>query len=482
MPSKGFRETVVFVSGSTPQIITEAIYALAHRVPAVVPDDLHIITTAFGRRRINESLIDAGVLGDLCREYGLPMLGPDHLSFTVITDSTGNEIDDIRDERDNGLTGNTIAALVRRLAEDPARRLHCCLAGGRKTMSFYLGAALQLFGRPWDKLYHVLVTPAFESLPEFFYKPKRNRAIEWRGPGGTTKRLNTDDAEITLAELPFIRLTDKLDLRGKSDKASRADNGPPQIFEVIEAGGVFEGAIGNEEAASGFERPVTKETLFDAVVQHYSKVLKQDGRDRSEAGLRPFPMDEMHNTSGAALLIRIGRHSGAEAVTIEGHREIKIMGSSEPLDHATTFWLASESNRPSATDPLPPFGWAVLEAEPLDVSTGIYSRKPAAQTRPVREQEQATLAEPVPVEPTLKPEPPVQTTHHDVTLVWSPGNRTLTAVIEGKKAFANNVERAFVHESLWPKLEKKKSVKATIVVEPLGNAFRIVKVEAPERI
>lgn len=216
MPSRIFQETLVFVSGSTPQIITETVYALAHQTPPVVVDDLHIITTSFGRRRTEETLIDAGVLRELCREYDLSMLGPGCFSFTIITDDKGNEIDDIRDERTNGLTGNAIAALMRRLADDPHRRLHCCLAGGRKTMSFYLGAALQLFGRPWDKLYHVLVTPEFESRPEFFYKPKRNRLIEWKGPDGRAERLNTDDAEITLAELPFIRLRDKLDLRGKS--------------------------------------------------------------------------------------------------------------------------------------------------------------------------------------------------------------------------------------------------------------------------
>lgn len=82
-------------------------------------------------------------------------------------------------------------------------------------MSFYLGAALQLFGRPWDKLYHVLVTPEFESRPEFFYKPRKNKVIEWKTPDGSVKRLNTNDAEIILAELPFIRLRAKLDLRGK---------------------------------------------------------------------------------------------------------------------------------------------------------------------------------------------------------------------------------------------------------------------------
>ena len=61
----------------------------------------------------------------------------------------------------------------------------------------------------------MLVTPEFESRPEFFYKPRKNKVIEWKTPDGSVKRLNTNDAEIILAELPFIRLRAKLDLRGK---------------------------------------------------------------------------------------------------------------------------------------------------------------------------------------------------------------------------------------------------------------------------
>jgi CRISPR-associated protein (TIGR02584 family) len=215
MPTDGFCETFVFVSGSTPQIITETIYAFSQKQPVVQPDEIYIITTSHGRKRIENTLLEIPTLQQLMQEYGLRPVELTDSSFILIRDDDGNEIDDIRSEQDNGLTGDVIAALVRRLAEDPARRLHCCLAGGRKTMSFYLGAALPLFGRPWDKLYHVLVTPEFESRPEFFYKPKKGRVIEQKMPDGSVRRLNTDDAEIVLAELPFIRLREKLDLRGK---------------------------------------------------------------------------------------------------------------------------------------------------------------------------------------------------------------------------------------------------------------------------
>lgn len=64
----------------------------------------------------------------------------------------------------------------------------------------------------------------------------------------------------------------------------------------------------------------------------------------------------------------------------------------------------------------------------------------------------------------------------DVRLIYSPGNRSLTTTVVGKKAFVEHIEDNFVPEQLWPKLKQHKGVKATIVVEPIGNAFKIVKV------
>lgn len=210
-----FREIFIFVAGATPQIITELIYALSQKNPPVYPDEIQIITTSTGKKKIEETLLKKGILRELEKEYGLPPINLNDESFIVAKDSSGREIDDIRNERENEEIGDLITSVVRRKAKEPNTRLHCSLAGGRKTMSFYMGAALQLFGRPWDNLYHVLVSPEFESNPEFFYKPKKNKVIEYRLPDGTLKRLNTKDAEIQLAELPFIRLGNKISLHGK---------------------------------------------------------------------------------------------------------------------------------------------------------------------------------------------------------------------------------------------------------------------------
>lgn len=208
------KEVLIFVAGATPQVITETIYALATSSPPVCPDTVVVITTVAGRTRVVQSLIAEGRLARLCKDYAIPSFPFDEQSIHVPLGADGQEINDIRISDDNAAMGDLITSTVRRAAADRNSRLHCSIAGGRKTMSFYLGAALQLFGRPWDRLYHVLVTPAFESHPEFFYKPPGNVTLACRDAEGSIRKISTDIAEIELAELPFIRLGEKLQLTG----------------------------------------------------------------------------------------------------------------------------------------------------------------------------------------------------------------------------------------------------------------------------
>lgn len=218
METKRYREILIFVAGTTPQIITETLYGLmVTKEPPVVPDEIYVLTTEAGKNKIYEELINKGRLKDLQKEYGLPEIVFDENKIIVLRDFKGQALQDIREAEENEAVGDLIADFIRKKAGDPASRLHCSLAGGRKTMSFYLGSALQLFGRPWDKLYHVLVSPEFEAHPEFFYKPKKNRILlVIDGQGKIIKKLNTKEAQISLAEIPFLSLRSKLSLNGRS--------------------------------------------------------------------------------------------------------------------------------------------------------------------------------------------------------------------------------------------------------------------------
>lgn len=203
-----YKEIFIFVAGATTQIITETIYSLAKKTPPVKPDEIIAITTSEGKKKAEETLINQGILKKLFEELKIP---EKELKFVVAKDSSGTELEDIRTEADNEAIGNLITSLIKEKSEDKTTRLHCSLAGGRKTMSFYLGAALQLLGRPQDKLYHVLVTPEFESLKDFYYPPLKPKTIYSNG-----RKLNTKHAQISLAELPFVRLGGKVAIEGKT--------------------------------------------------------------------------------------------------------------------------------------------------------------------------------------------------------------------------------------------------------------------------
>jgi len=206
-----YREVIIFVTGTTPQIITETLYALHHLEPPINPDEIYILTTAIGREVVERELMQSGRMSAFYGEFGIIPVAPEIVLFT---DNGGIALSDIKSGEENEYVGDLIAAFLREKTMDEGTRLHCSIAGGRKTMSFYLGAALSLVGRPWDRLYHVLITPEFESHPDFYWKPKEERRLEKRGRNG--EELNTGDAEITLAELPFIRFKGGFSIEGRS--------------------------------------------------------------------------------------------------------------------------------------------------------------------------------------------------------------------------------------------------------------------------
>jgi CRISPR-associated protein Csm5 len=65
--------------------------------------------------------------------------------------------------------------------------------------------------------------------------------------------------------------------------------------------------------------------------------------------------------AGKGFLLRIGHHSGAEAVTLPGMRQIKILRK-PPSDHATTWWMAAEQGKEQVRQLLP-FGWVFVEVQ-----------------------------------------------------------------------------------------------------------------------
>ena len=201
---KIYNEILILALGTTPQLVTEAIYALYKSRPTVIYDEIFIITTSVGRNMLKKFLIDENKLAAMSKDMGVKFTVKNN-SFIVPKYDNGVELDDIKTSSDNQIIANSIVSLIKEKTGTASNRIHAFLSGGRKTMSFYMGIAMELYSRPWDKTYHILVSEQFESNKDFYYKPVKNKQII---SGGNT--LNTDDAEIMLIDLPMIRLRNKI--------------------------------------------------------------------------------------------------------------------------------------------------------------------------------------------------------------------------------------------------------------------------------
>jgi CRISPR-associated protein (TIGR02584 family) len=208
---EGLRNILVAVVGLTPQVVTETLYYLTQvRDPPAAIAEIHVLTTQPGRQRLLADLLapHTGRFYAFCAEYDLDpaAIAFDAERIYVLCDAAGVPLDDIRTAADSSAVADQILACVRRLTADPATRLYCSLAGGRKTQSVLLGFALQLYGRPQDELLHVLVPEELEGHPEFFYPTRTPRLIRTRD--GRTFDISA--ARVEVAAIPYVRLREKL--------------------------------------------------------------------------------------------------------------------------------------------------------------------------------------------------------------------------------------------------------------------------------
>lgn len=201
------RRILLAVTGLSPQVITETVYALAvERQPAWVPTEVTLVTTAEGAERARLTLLDrkSGWFRKLRREYRLPPIRFDGSSIRVLADAHGRPLSDIRTAEDNAAAADFLLEAIRQATEDPKSEVHVSIAGGRKMMGFFAGYALSLCGRPQDTLSHVLVDAPFEGHPSFFYPSREPRVIYTPPP--ESRPIDASQARVTLAEIPFVRL------------------------------------------------------------------------------------------------------------------------------------------------------------------------------------------------------------------------------------------------------------------------------------
>ena len=201
---------LIITVGESPAVVTETVWALFNRkkngrADPFIPAKIHLVTTDHGRRSFSAQLIGAGKkLEALFLAFGYR---PAPVEINLPLDAMGKEMSDIRSEDENVAFANTVSRLIRLYTDNPATRVHVSLAGGRKTMSYFAGAAISLFGRDQDELSHVLVTPeALEKCDSFWWPGQPEESVAHKRDKATRYSTKPSDANVELALIPFVRL------------------------------------------------------------------------------------------------------------------------------------------------------------------------------------------------------------------------------------------------------------------------------------
>lgn len=200
------KNILLAVTGLSPQVITETLYAI-HASGRTV-HEIHVITTREGKDRIHADLLsgESGHYFKYLNDYGHDprsiRFNANHI-HTLLNDNK-SEIHDILSESDNERLLETCLDLTFELTRDPETAVFFSVAGGRKTMSACLTLAAQLYGRPQDRLYHVLVSQGFENNRDFYYPPRENRTIGYTDAQGEPVFKNSRYAKVTLVNIPFV--------------------------------------------------------------------------------------------------------------------------------------------------------------------------------------------------------------------------------------------------------------------------------------
>lgn len=198
---KSSKHTLIATIGTSPQVVTETLYAI-HQNNEQWPDEIFLITTTVGKGKAVKGLLDDGHLQRLCQQLQRPQPAFDAAHVLVVPGADGSEVEDARSLADHEALANFIMTEVRDRTSGTHGSVHASLAGGRKTMTFYIGYAMSLFGRPQDRLSHVLVSEGFENVPGFWFPTSdaAHRQVDNRGTP-----LDAAAAEVTLAPIPFVR-------------------------------------------------------------------------------------------------------------------------------------------------------------------------------------------------------------------------------------------------------------------------------------
>ncbi|MBE2205589.1 MAG: TIGR02584 family CRISPR-associated protein [Chthoniobacterales bacterium] len=220
------KTTLVAVSGMSPAILTETLWALANEHLATVPDEVIVITTSRGEADIRRDLLAknkawAGrTVWETLRADIFALTGQAkksrrlQLAIRVIDlpdETTGlrTPAADLRTREHNDEAANFIIQTLAPFCDATDQHVIASIAGGRKTMGALLYAGMSLLGKESDRVTHVLVSDPFDTVRGFFYPAQPVQELEARVFGKDPLPVTARNAVVEMANIPFVPLRNK---------------------------------------------------------------------------------------------------------------------------------------------------------------------------------------------------------------------------------------------------------------------------------
>lgn len=249
--------------------------------------------------------------------------------------------------------------------------------------------------------------------------------------------------------------------------------------ECVPEGTVFEFQVSwDKKLLENFKKQNTDTVLPEDLKEVLGSVENWSGAVKAfeESFLAGHHLRRWYNGSRANF--RIGFGSGMTSTTIaplltdELREKIRNYAGFDRGDAE-----APKSRRIWLNDSQPiPLGWAMLETTPVDPKSKTYFHPGPIKQRPATRPETPEVDSVETAKPVQRPQT-LRFTWENATISWSPGNKTLLATCGGRKADLQiGDDRSLIPEGFHKMLfEKRKGVSSDIVVEKVGNAFKIVK-------
>ncbi len=183
---------------------------------------------------------------------------------------------------------------------------------------------------------------------------------------------------------PLVKTKIGYSVSWKKARTPRSQPGPPILTEAIKDMSIFMGELDLDITSNQYiAKQIKPEVLFPSIHSFYLKRMEEEEKEVFQNGhpvrAKIMQYEEQTKTNLGTFsqknnkfvsLIRLGRFGGAESITLDGLRSIKIMRgrgrNADYLDHSTTRAQFFENKAGEGIGF--PFGWALLEITPREVN------------------------------------------------------------------------------------------------------------------